>query len=138
MWDPSNYVPSPLQKSDLWYMDPYPPSIIDYVTRPSHHQSMAFGIISKKDPDSGTVIFICSILLINYIHGPQKHVIIIFFFNRQKIPDGQSHKETFINYADKQGGGLVKCQQYYISLCSKLINEERGGQEFSKFSQRSL
>ena len=33
-----------------------------------------------------------------------------------------------INYVDKQGGGDVslKCQRYYISLCSKLVNEGGG------------
>ena len=31
-----------------------------------------------------------------------------------------------INYIDKQGEG-AKCQQYYISLCSKFVNEGGGG-----------
>ena len=33
-------------------------------------------------------------------------------------------------------GELEKCQLYFISLCSKLVNE--GGQKFSKSCQRSL
>ena len=35
-------------------------------------------------------------------------------------------------------GGLVKCQRYYISLCSKLVNEGRGSNNSSKCCQHSL
>ena len=43
-----------------------------------------------------------------------------------------------INYVDKQRGGKgsLKCQRYYISLLSKLVNE--GGRSGQKFCQRSL
>ena len=45
-----------------------------------------------------------------------------------------------INYVDKQEGGRKssKCQRYYISWFSKLVNEGGGGQKSSKFCQRSL
>ena len=34
-----------------------------------------------------------------------------------------------INYVNKQGErGLAECQRYYISLCSKLVNEGGGAQ----------
>ena len=37
-------------------------------------------------------------------------------------------KGVSINYVDKQGEeGIAYCQRYYISLCSKLVNE--GGRE---------
>ena len=42
-----------------------------------------------------------------------------------------------INYVDK-GEGPSKCHRYYISLFSKLVTEEGGGQKSSKFSQHSL
>ena len=36
-------------------------------------------------------------------------------------------KGTSINYVDKHGErGLAKCQRYYISLCSKFVNEGGG------------
>ena len=45
-----------------------------------------------------------------------------------------SYKGPSINYVDKQGGpglGLVKCQQYYISLCSKFFNGGGGAKILS-------
>ena len=42
-----------------------------------------------------------------------------------RVNKGVLHKGPFINYVEK--GGLVKCQQYYISLCSKHVKEGEGG-----------
>ena len=56
--------------------------------------------------------------------------------NRQKRTKGAS-----INYIDKQGGGgwSPKCQPYYISLFSKLVNEGwREGHKYQKFCEPSL
>ena len=37
-------------------------------------------------------------------------------------------KGPFINYVNKQvGEGLIKCQSYYVRLCSKFVNERGGG-----------
>ena len=67
------------------------------------------------------------------------------YLRREQINRQKSTKGASINYIDKQGGGgwSPKCQPYYISLFSKLVNEgwERGITNtcmYSKFCQRSL
>ena len=32
----------------------------------------------------------------------------------------------FTNFVDNQGGGLVKCHRFYISLFNKVVNEGEG------------
>ena len=51
-------------------------------------------------------------------------------FKQAKLFGSYSDKGASINYIDKKG--VAKCQQYYISLCSKLVNEGRGDQKYSK------